>query len=117
MGLEQTNQIDHVGINRDTGNVILSIFDEFDWRDEGSHLRLLQEKLNTYLAYVETEQLYEGNPELRSKQVDIFVYARFPYSSEGDKFLGLASQAISEAGYGFMWNYLLDEEELEQPSN
>ena len=117
MGLAQTNQIDHVGINRNTGNVVLSIFDELDWRDEGSHLKLLQEKFNTYLAYIETEQLYEGSPELRNKQVDIFVYARFPYSSEGEKFLGLASQTISEAGYGFMWNYSPDEEEMEQQSN
>ncbi len=92
MGLENTNLVDHVGINKETRNVVLSIFDDLDWDEEGNHLQLLQDKFNTYLAYIENKQIYEGNPELRNKQVDIFIYARFRYTSEGEKFLGLAAQ-------------------------
>ena len=110
MGLEQTNQVDHIGINKETGNVVLSLFDEFDWQNEGEHLQLLQDKLNTYLAYVESGQLFEENPQLRNKPVDIFVYGRFPFAEEGAKFLGLASQTISEAGCGFKWSHVPDEE-------
>ena len=113
MGLAQTNQVDYIGIDRRSGNVVLSLLDELDWLDEGNHLQLLQDKLNTYLAYIESEQVYEGTSEWRDKQIDIYVYARCQYTHEGAKFLELASQVISEAGYGFMWVHVPDEEDDE----
>ena len=56
MGVEQTTVIDAIGIDQVSGAVHLTIADALAW--DAAHLRLLQEKLNAYLAFVESGELY-----------------------------------------------------------
>ena len=45
MSVEQTDVVDIVSIERETGNVILTISDHLDWSDSVAHQRILQKKL------------------------------------------------------------------------
>jgi Family of unknown function (DUF6572) len=49
MSVEQTDVVDIVSIERETGNVILTISDHLDWSDSLAHQRILQKKLQ-YLS-------------------------------------------------------------------
>jgi len=54
MSAEDTEIIDIVGINRETGHVILTISDHLDWSDSTAHQLILEKKFNSYLAFVES---------------------------------------------------------------
>lgn len=60
MGLEQAAVIDFIGIDEVSGVVHLTIADAREW--DADHLRVLQEKLNAYLAFVESGELYSAYP-------------------------------------------------------
>ena len=100
MSIDQTDKIDLVNIEHQTGDVLLVISDHLDWnQDEGEHLLMLQAKLNTYLAFVEGGQMYRQIPETMGRRVVINLVGKFPLSEEATKFFGLASQEIHQAGF------------------
>jgi len=76
MAIDQRETIDAAGIDRETGEVILTIVDAWDWTDEPSHLSALQAKLNAYLGFVETEQISELEPAWRQVGTKIDVIFR-----------------------------------------
>ena len=45
MSVEQTDVVDIVGIDRETGHVELTISDHLDWSDSITHQTILQKKL------------------------------------------------------------------------
>ncbi len=61
MAIEKSNIVDAVGIEKTTGDVVLTIADYLDWEtSEAQHLELLQEKLNAYLRFIESGELLES---------------------------------------------------------
>ena len=58
MALQNARVIDRVGIEADTGHVVLTVVDEMDWSDDQRHLLALQQKLNTYLSFVERGEVF-----------------------------------------------------------
>lgn len=94
MSIEQNLTIDYVGKYNDKNAVILAIFDELDWSDEGSHLQKLQDKINAYLQYVEEGQLKENYPELASLPVCIEILSKHDYPQTGHEYLSRAAELI-----------------------
>jgi hypothetical protein len=76
MAIDQTETIDAAGIDRETGEVILTIIDAWDWIDEASHLSALQAKLNAYFEFVETGQIGELEPAWQQVGTKIDVVFR-----------------------------------------
>lgn len=101
MALEQTNVIDSIGIDNQTDRVVLSIIDGFDWQDEETHLCLLQEKINTYLAFLEGGEIYSSYPEAGGRKFEIQVLAQYDFPPTGNEFLAAAKEVIEAAGYEF----------------
>src|SRR5690348_14076985 len=52
MSIQKTNVVDWLGIEKGTGHIVLTVLDDVGWEDEQKHLELLEEKLNSYLAFV-----------------------------------------------------------------
>lgn len=48
-----------MGMSKDGAGLILMLADHLDWESEEAHLILLQDKINAYLAFIETEQYTE----------------------------------------------------------
>ncbi len=59
---------------------MLTIPDHLNWTEEGNHLPLLQKNINTYVAFVESEQLLREYPSARDRVVRVDVAARYPLS-------------------------------------
>src|SRR6266487_4223166 len=71
----ESDKIDFLVTDKEKTHVILVITDHLDWEefDEGHHLELLQEKINTYLFYaVDSGQLAENRPNLSGLPVHDF---------------------------------------------
>ena len=87
MALEEANKVDGIGIENDTGFVVLTIADAWDWQDEQKHLKALQSKLNAYVNFVESGQIWEAYPNSVGRQVVIDIVTRFPLPKAGADFL------------------------------
>jgi len=99
MSVEDIDKIDHIGIDRRTGDVHLSISDHLDWdQNEGEHLFVLQDKLNTYLEFVESGQLYAKYPHAAGRKIVFEVMGKFALSREARKFYRLVGNTVQKYG-------------------
>jgi hypothetical protein len=100
MSVDQTDKIDFLWKDEDNGRVMLTITDHLDWKkkDESEHLELLQDKLNTYLHFIESGQLVKSKPAYKGLPVVIHVRAKYRLSKEAAEFYKLVEKGIAEAG-------------------
>jgi hypothetical protein len=84
MSVEQTDVVDIISIDRETGHVVLTISDHLDWSDSVGHQAILQKKLNTYLAFIESGEILGQCPKAknRRKRQSISIYARASFGAE-----------------------------------
>lgn len=105
MSVRAASVIDAVGIDENTGDVVLDLLDEEDWSDEAGHLLALQEKLNSYLAFIEGGQLYQQLEAMGRKitpgelPIRVEIVARFPVTTLAQRFLEAASRLFEGAGF------------------
>jgi hypothetical protein len=100
MTVEEASKIDFTAIEPQTGDMCLVIADHLDWEaQEGEHLLLLQNKLNSYLAFIESGEIYTKLPKAIGRKIVIEVMGKFPLSEEAAKFYRLAGKAIEDAGF------------------
>ncbi len=83
VSVEQTDVVDILGIDRETGHVVLTISDHLDWSDSVEHQTILQEKLNTYLASVESGEILGQYPEAKNRPVAFRVVFQVPPDESG----------------------------------
>lgn len=107
MSIKETDVIDMIGTSQQGDVVILTATDHFPWGSR-EHLLMLQEKLNSYLYFLQSEEFYDAYPEIKGKQAEISVVCKYPPDEEGTRFLGLCREAIE--GSGFLFSY-----EVHQP--
>lgn len=100
MSIEQTNIVDFVSTD-ENDNIVLTISDHLEWDDANRHLLILQEKLNTYLAFIETGQIFESYPSAHSRKIVISIKALHHPNVDGKEFLKRAQSTVENAGYGF----------------
>jgi len=104
MPVELTEQIDYIGIDNSTGNVVLTISDGLDWADPQSHLAKLQEKLNCYLRFCESGEIFVAYPAAKGRSMSIEVVIKYDLIVEAIMFLEKAKEAIEGAGIAsFKW--------------
>jgi hypothetical protein len=106
MTIEEPTKVDFTAIEPRSGDVLLVICDHLDWdANEGEHLLKLQEKLNSYLALIETGQLYRDWPKTVGRKIIIEVLGKSPLSEEARKFYRLAEKAIEDAGFSLRFKH------------
>lgn len=77
MSIVETKVVDIIAVPEwEPDNVVLVITDHLEWGDkaqEGEHLLLLQEKINTYIAFIESGELLESYPPAKGKNPKIRI--------------------------------------------
>lgn len=99
MGLEATNAIDSIGTEKDTGVVVMTILDSWNWSDTDAHLRALQAKLNTYLNFVSSGQILEDYPQAADKPLRLDILARFDIPPDADELIRQARIVVTNLGF------------------
>ncbi len=100
MSIEQASVVDVVGIENSTGLVILTILDPLEWK-ENEHLLMIQEKLNTYLSFVESNEVLETYPDAKSRGILIRLICQYAPDDTGIHFLNQVSTIIEDANMKF----------------
>ena len=89
MSVMEKNKIDGMGIDEKTNTLVFLLVDHLPWIiEEYNHLKTLQAKLNSYLAYIETKQ-YKS--VYRNREFDKFrieIAFKYQFTENCEKFLG-----------------------------
>jgi hypothetical protein len=103
MAIDQLNVVDMVATNPATNQVVLVISDHLEWTDDNEsnklHMYLLQQKVNTYLEFAESGEIYRSYPKAAGKNIVISVIAKFPMSKEASAFFERVRSAVTKLGY------------------
>lgn len=104
MGVEQATVIDFIGIDTVSGAVHLTIADALEW--DAAHRRLLQEKLNAYLAFVESGELCSVYPGAAERPLVLDVRLRYRPDADATRFLQGAAALVASAGLSLQYGPL-----------
>lgn len=72
MSVMEKNKVDGIGKSKEENKIVLMISDHLDWDNEMLHLKLLQDKINAYIEFIESGQVYNNYPD--AKSVDGFIF-------------------------------------------
>jgi hypothetical protein len=98
MTVERSDVVDFVGINS-SGDAVLTISDHLAWVEVNAHLFCLQEKVNAYLRFIESGEIYERFPEAAGRQIIIEVVLKYSAPASVEWFFEKTSAAIESAGF------------------
>jgi hypothetical protein len=73
VSIDQTDVVDLATIDKASGDLWLTIVDHLPWdENEGDHLILLQNKLNAYLRFKESGEIFE---KVRGSKVNLLAHS------------------------------------------
>jgi len=98
-----TELVDITSVDTQTGNVVLTVSDHLDWSDSLEHQRILQKKLNAYLAFVESGKLLESFPDAKCRGVRFSIVFKSEPDVEGLRFLDRAKEIVEAAGFSLQY--------------
>jgi hypothetical protein len=98
------NKLDIVIPKDDNNFTVLIIADHLDWKETKKHLQLLQDKINLYLSYIESGEIYEKYPESKNLEKKIRVVGQYPLNEEAYKFYDISKKIIRKAGFYLEFN-------------
>ncbi len=100
MSILQKDVIDFIGTDDATGDIRLGISDHLDWSENvEEHLTYLQEKVNKYIAFIESGELNERLPQSLGKRILIEVYGKYPLNNAAEEFYKNATTTVKDAGF------------------
>lgn len=100
MSISDTDKIDFISTKVDSETVVLTISDHLEWGNI-EHLETLQEKLNSYLRFIENGEIYDIYPNAKGKKLKINIRLKYPPDEDGKEFLNKCTEIILSSGYQF----------------
>lgn len=103
MSVVDTDSIDAIGMVKEQKRVFLSIIDALLWDDENVHLFTLQEKINTYLYFIESGELHKALPESKGFDVAIELILKHMPSEQAITFFDKTTQILLDKNIVFVF--------------
>lgn len=94
MALLDSDTVDAISINP-AGEVVLNLIDEMPW-GEGEHLVLLQDKINAYIRFVESGEIFESYPKAKDKNIVFKIISKFKIDDQGLGFIEKLKPILSD---------------------
>lgn len=102
MAIDNTNVIDGMAVDTKNNSLVLLLTDHLPWDDEFlceyDHLILLQDKINAYLAFWESEQYAEQYPDAEVETVVIEIHFKYEIPDNCEKFLQTVQNQLGQYG-------------------
>jgi hypothetical protein len=102
MSVTDLEVIDVISIDPN-GNAVLTISDHLIWDEKNEHLMVLQNKINSYLGFIESGNVYEEYPNAKDRNIVIQIVAKYEPNNNNNAmiFLERVEETLHSAGYGF----------------
>ena len=95
MAVDKDRLIDMMSFDTNNGDVVLTISDHLEWSDTVLHQQTLQAKFNTYIAFVESGEMFELYPQSKNRRVSIRLVYKHKPDQNGRLFIERARKVIS----------------------
>jgi len=96
LSIIEIDKIDGIGKGKNNKELLFMIADHLDWSNEYEHLKLLQEKINSYIGYIESRQFQKIYPNETFEFYIIEVHFKYPITEKCLKFIDVVSNQLSE---------------------
>jgi hypothetical protein len=116
MSVVDTDVIDAIGLEKEAQRVFLSIIDSLVWDAENVHLYTLQEKINTYLYFIESGELEKALPDSKGFDIAIELILKHMPSDQAISFFDKTTQILLDKGIIFVFGPNRDSGYAEQQS-
>jgi len=103
MSVVETDSIDAIGMEKEAKRVFLSIIDSLVWDDENVHLFTLQEKINTYLYFIESGELLKALPDAKGFDIAIEVILKHIPTDQAITFFDKTTQILLDKNIVFVF--------------
>lgn len=100
MSVEEKNVIDIITVDKEE-MLVLTISDHLEWDDKNEHLLLLQDKINSYVDFIENGQLAESYPDKSDKKIMIQIVFKYYPNRIAEEFLAIVERFLNEKGHVF----------------
>ena len=103
MSITDPSKIDALGVDKRTGDVVLTITDHLDWDAPASHLAALEAKVNAYIEFSMGDQMLEIAPDAADRRIVINLVQRVDPPDEIVQILERLKRQLRDGGFGFRW--------------
>lgn len=103
MSVTETDKIDAFAIEKETKRVFLTIIDPLLWDDKNVHLFALQEKINTYLYFIESGELGRAMPDSEGLDITIELILKHIPDPQAITFLDQTIQILLDKNIVFVF--------------
>ena len=94
MSVTESDKVDGIAVDEDGKTLRLLITDHLNFKDEKYHLLTLQEKINSYLGFIESKQYLEIYPESKIENIVIEIHFKYKISDNCKKFIDVVNNQI-----------------------
>jgi hypothetical protein len=109
MSIDQTDVVDSISRDPGTDEIYLTISDHLPWAEDAKmHMFLLQEKVNTYLRFIESGEIYERYPAAKGRSLVIEVVGKYQMNREAEVFFKRVVDTLHSAGYKIEFEHLAE---------
>ena len=116
MSVVDTDSIDAIGLDKDAQRIFLSIIDPLVWDNKNVHLFTLQEKINTYLHFIESGELLKTIPDGKGADIAIELVLKHMPTDEAITFFDKTMQILFDKGIVFVFGPNKESGYVEQQS-
>jgi len=104
MSILSAETLDAVGIEKESGVLVLTITDSLDWESPKKHLVAIQNKINRYLGYIESHEYEQHFPQAILGRMRIDLYFKHTPPPSVLTLLSNVPQVTQEYGCAFTWH-------------
>ena len=98
MSVVDSTVVDGIALSENKNGIILLITDHLDWSEEYQHLMTLQEKINTYLGFLEEKQYEEMYKEETITYGIIEIHFQHNLTDNAENFLQAVQSQVAQYG-------------------
>ena len=98
MAVDNVSLIDAIANDKENACLVLLITDHLNWDNESEHLKILQDKINAYVAFIESKQYDEIYHNADFKMAMIEIHFKYDITDSCQKFLQVAQDQLGQIG-------------------
>ncbi len=96
MSIVDVEKVDGIGLDNNEKDIVLLITDHLDWLNEYEHLMQLQNKINSYISFIESEQYAEIYPNYQFTSIRIEIHFRYEPTHNCINFIDVVNKQLNE---------------------
>jgi hypothetical protein len=112
LSIDQTDVIDFIGVDSANNEAQLIISDHLEWncgeKLDKEHMYMLEEKVNTYLTFIESGEIYESYPKSRNRSLVIRLIGKYDMCESAMLFFRRVEDALSKRGHKITFERLAE---------